>query len=226
MRRRPDPASIYSLTFDCYGTLIDWRAGIESALREIPSLARSDLDRLVHDREFIERELQCGPYRPYGEVLAASLVSAAREQSVALAPDDARTFAASMSTWPPFAESRDALNRLATRYQLAILSNVETRVLEASVRLIDAPIEERITAEQLSSYKPAPAHFETATQRLGLERRRILHVAASLYHDIRPASALGFPVAWVNRDGEELPADLRPDWIVPDLTTLARELGC
>lgn len=226
MRRPPDPDTLYSLTFDCYGTLIDWRAGIERAVGGLAGLARCDLDRLVHDREFIEREIQRGPYRPYGEVLAASLAGAARNQAIAVTTDEARIFAASMPTWPPFAESHGALNRLATRYQLAILSNVETPVLEASVRLIDAPFEELISAEQLCSYKPTPAHFAAAVQRLGLEHRRILHVAASVYHDLRPASALGFHVAWVNRNGEEPPAGLSLDWVVPDLTTLVRELGC
>lgn len=226
MRREPSPDTVYTLTFDCYGTLIDWKTGIEQAARAIASLAGCDLERLVRDREQTERDMQRGPYRPYGEVLATSLVHAARVQAIDVSLADARTFADSMPSWPPFAESHAALNRLATRYQLAILSNVETRVLEASVRLLDAPFEELVTAEQLESYKPAPAHFDAAAERLGLERRRILHVAVSVYHDLRTASAQGFPVAWVNRDDEEPPQDLALDLIVPDLTTLARELGC
>jgi 2-haloacid dehalogenase len=226
MRRRPHPDSIYALTFDCYGTLIDWRRGVERAVREIASLERCDIPTLVDARERMEREIQRGPYQRYDEVLASSLASAAQEQGAPLSADDARRFAASMSTWPPFEETSAAANRLATRFQLAILSNVETRVLEASVRLIDAPFEALITAEQLASYKPAGAHFEAAIEQLGLEPEQILHVAASLYHDVRPASERGFRVAWVNREGATPPADVAIDWTVPDLTTLAIELGC
>ncbi len=226
MRRRPDPDSIYALTFDCYGTLIDWRRGIEGAARSIASLSRCDLDRLVDSRERIEREIQRGAYLPYGEVLATSLARAAAEQGVVVADDDARSFAESMPAWPPFAETSAAVNRLATRFQLAILSNVEARVLERSVQLIRAPFEALITASELASYKPATAHFEAAVEQLNLEREQILHVAASVYHDVRPASELGFRVVWVNREGSEPPKDVEIDWIVPDLASLARELGC
>ncbi len=226
MRRRPDPDSIYALTFDCYGTLIDWRRGVERAAQAIESLARCDVARLVEARERVEREIQRGPYQRYNDVLASSLVSAALEQGVAVSAADARQFAESMTAWPPFDETSQAANRLATRFQLAILSNVETRVLEASARLIDAPFEALITAEQLTSYKPAAAHFEAAIEQLGLAPDQVLHVAASLYHDVRPASAQGFHVAWVNRDAEPLPTDVAIDWTVPDLTSLARELGC
>ncbi len=226
MRRRPDPDSIYALTFDCYGTLIDWRRGVERAAHAIESLARCDIARLVQARERLEREIQRGPYERYDDILASSVVSAAQEQGVTVSAEDARRFSESMSTWPPFAETSQAASRLATRFQLAILSNVETRVLGASVRLIDAPFEALITAEQLASYKPAAAHFDAAIEQLGLVPEQILHVAASLYHDVRPASARGFHVAWVNRDAEPLPTDVAIDWIVPDLMSLALELGC
>jgi 2-haloalkanoic acid dehalogenase type II len=184
-------------------------------------LTGCDLARLVHDRELVERELQRGRYQRYNEVLAQSLVAAARRQDRVVSSADAHRFAASMPSWPPFAESRDALNRLAARYRLAILSNVETEVLAASVRAMGARFDRLITAEMLSSYKPAPAHFETAVEQLGLPKERILHVARSLYHDVEPASRMGWFTAWVNRDAERLPASLVPTWIVPDLSTLA-----
>ena len=222
---RPDPDEIYALTFDCYGTLIDWQSGVRAAAEQAASLHGADLARLVRDRERIERQLQRGPYRRYGEVLAESLILAAREQERVVPSAEARAFADTMSSWPPFAESAPVLRRLAEKYQLAILSNVETRVLEASVRALEAPFEELITPEMLSSYKPERAHFDAALARLGLPKERMLHVACSLYHDIRPASALGWWTAWVNRESEVAPG-VAPSWIVPDLASLAHELGC
>lgn len=223
---RPDPNELYALTFDCYGTLIDWQSGVRAACARTLSLHGCDLAQLARDRELIERDIQRGPYRRYGEVLEQSFVLAARAQQRNVSAEEAHAFAETMPHWPPFRESRAVLTRLAARYQLAILSNVETRVLIDSVRAIEAPFEDLITAEMLSSYKPARSHFDTALVRLGLERERVLHVACSLYHDVRPAAELGWSTAWVNRDGELPPAELEPSWIVPDLSTLARELGC
>jgi 2-haloalkanoic acid dehalogenase type II len=223
---KPDPGGIYALTFDCYGTLIDWQGGVTAACARTPILQGCDLAQLVRDRELVEREIQSGPYRRYDEVLEESLVLAALKQGRGVSAAEARAFVETMPAWPPFEESRAVLKRLAARYQLAILSNVETRVLEASVRALGAPIEDLITAEMLSSYKPKHAHFHAALARLGLEKERILHVACSLYHDVRPALELGWFTAWVNREREPLPPDLRPAWVVPDLSTLARELGC
>lgn len=220
-----DPAEIWTLTFDCYGTLIDWNAGVREAVSSIGSLRGADLARLVRERERAEREIQRGEYLPYGEVLARSLAAAAREQGLEVPPEDARRFAESQGDWPPFAESRVALARLAERWQLAILSNVETQVLERSVRALGAPFELRITAEEVRSYKPAPAHFEAALARLGIGPERVLHVACSLYHDVRPAAAIGMRTAFVDREGEGVPADLAPDLVVPDLRALLVALG-
>lgn len=226
MAKALDLDSIYSLSFDCYGTLIDWRRGVAEAASAHPALAGVDLARLVRDRERIEREIQRGPYLPYGEVVARSVAEAARLQGRELPVDEARAFAASQSRWPPFAESRAVLAILAERWQLAILSNVEDEVLRASVRLLAAPIEELVTAEQLRSYKPRPAHFEAALSRLGIGKQNLLHVACSLYHDVRPAREMGIAVAWIDRDGEGMPGDVEPEIVVPDLTSLARALGC
>ena len=221
-----DPNEIYTLTFDCYGTLIDWQRGVREAAAAIESLRNADLPRLVRDRERIEREVQRGPYQPYGAVLAQSLIAAAREQALVVAEEDALRFARTQASWPSFEESHAVLTRLAERWQLAILSNVETRVLAASVDLLDAPFEALVTAEELRSYKPSRPHFDAALARLGVENRRILHVAASLYHDVRPASALGFRTAWIDRENEGRAEDVAPDLSVPDLTALAQVLGC
>ena len=225
MGRAFDPGEIWTLTFDCYGTLIDWRTGVREALAAIPSLRAADVARLVRDRERVEREIERGEYLPYGEVLARSLFAAAREQGIAVTEGEARLFADSQGAWPPFAESREALARLAERWQLAILSNVETRVLERSVRALGAPFELLVTAEDVRSYKPARAHFEAALARLGVGPERVLHVACSLYHDVRPAAAIGMRTAFVDREGEGTPPDLAPDVAAPDLRALVAALG-
>jgi 2-haloacid dehalogenase len=224
MAPKLDPDEIYTLTFDCYGTLIDWKRGVREAVADIESLRDADVDRLILDRERIERDIQRGPYRLYREVLAESLIGAAREQSIEVDPVRARRFAETQAEWPPFDESRSALARLAERFQLAILSNVEDEVLRASVERLGAPFEELVTAEQLRSYKPAPAHFEAALARLGIEKERILHVACSEYHDIRPARGLGFRTAWIDREGRAPQTGSNADLVVPDLTSLAREI--
>jgi len=224
LRRKLDADDLYTLTFDCYGTLIDWLQGVRTWARACRALRAADLVRLVRDRDAADRELTLEPYRPYREVLAESISRAAGLQGIELPGEAAAGFAASMPAWPPFEESRPALALLAERFQLAILSNVEAAVLERSMALLGAPFELALTAEELRSYKPAEAHFREARARLNLPRKRILHVACSTYHDVRPASRLGWRTAWINRENEPLPEDLEPDLVVPDLSSLAQVL--
>ena len=223
-----DPGSIDALTFDCYGTLIDWYGGIRGAVAEMPSLAGLDqraLERLLADRERSEAELEAESYLPYDEVLRQSMLAAAREQR--REPSDAELdgFAASIARWPAHPDSPGALARLAGRYRLAILSNILTATLEQSVKLLGVEFEALVTAEELRSYKPATPHFTEGLRRLDLSSDRVLHVAASLYHDVRPARELGWRVVWVDRLGEGLPSDLTgdagPTAVVPDVAALA-----
>ena len=188
-------------------------------------LAGADLDRLVRDRDAADRSLTAEAYRPYGEVLRASITSAAAGQGIELTGEEAAGFAASMSAWPPFEETPGALAALSRRYRLAILSNVENSVLARSVAALGAPFELTVTAEDLHSYKPAEAHFHEAAARLDLTPGQILHVACSTYHDIRPARRLGWHTAWVDREDELLPEGLGMDLKLPDLSSLVRVLG-
>jgi 2-haloalkanoic acid dehalogenase type II len=219
------------LTFDCYGTLIDWLGGISAAVRTIPSLYGCDFEQLVRDRDALDKELVFGrfepygkPYVPYGELLAASLHAAAARQGREITEREMETFVASMATWPPFAESSTCLRRLASRYRLAILSNVETRVLESSIALLDAPFEFFVTAQEIRSYKPWTQHFTDALIRGHVRKERVLHVACSLFHDVRPALLLGWHVAFANRENEPVPSDARPDLVVPNLAALCEAL--
>ena len=218
------PPGFDALTFDCYGTLIDWRLGIAQATGRIPGLAGCDFERLVCDRERVEREMEAGPYRPYGEILSESLRRCALAQGREVSTEDAAGFARGMAEWPAFGDSAPALRRLGVRHRLAILSNVETRILRESVARIGVGFELLITAQDLRSYKPARAHFDAAIHRLRLPKERVLHVAASVFHDIRPASTLGWATAWVNREGDVRPSDVAPRWEIPDLESLADRL--
>jgi 2-haloalkanoic acid dehalogenase type II len=216
---------VEALTFDCYGTLIDWYGGVREAARASPSLVGLELGRFVRDRDAEDRVLIQGPYRPYAEVLALSAQRAAAAQGRVLPEAEARAFAASQGAWPPFDESRAALARLGRRFRLAILSNVDTAILARSVELLGGPFEFTLTAQELGSYKPRPAHWEAALTRLGLPPSRVLHVGCSLFHDMRPAAARGIPTAFVNRDGEPLAPGDAPTLVLSDLASLCDVLG-
>jgi 2-haloalkanoic acid dehalogenase type II len=225
MPRTLDPDSIRALTFDCYGTLIDWLGGVRAAVASIDSLAGCDLERLLVEREVAEAELEAGDFQTYDLVLARSLRDAARLQGRAVTAEQAAAFADSVGDWEPFPDSRPMLQRLAARYQLAILSNVEPSALERSIERLGAPFAVTVTAGEIGSYKPARPHFDEGLRRLGLPVERVLHCANSLFHDVQPALRLGWNVAWVNREAKALPPDTEPHLVVPDLAGLARALG-
>jgi 2-haloacid dehalogenase len=221
----PEPDT---LTFDCYGTLIDWERGIADALG--PILARHgrplDEDDLLERYALIESALEAGPYLPYREVLRRALDAFGNALGFAPTSDEREALGGSVADWPAFADSPDALAKLKTRYRLVILSNVDDDLFAASAGRLGVAFDDVITAQQVGSYKPALRNFEVAIERVG-PRDRILHVAQSLFHDIAPARAVGLRAVWVNRragrpgPGATAPSDARPEAEVPDLRTLA-----
>jgi 2-haloalkanoic acid dehalogenase type II len=219
------PNELEVLTFDCYGTLVDWLGGVRAALAELPGLAGCDLERVVRDRDELDREEVLAPYAPYGEKLGRTLRGAALRQGRELGDDEVRRFVESMPSWPPFPDAAPSLRRLRARHRLLVLSNVETRVLEATLARLGAPVEGFVTAEQVRSYKPARAHWDEALRRTKAPRERVMHVAQSLFHDVRPALELGWRVAWVDRQDEPLPSGVRPQLVVKDLRELADRLA-
>jgi 2-haloacid dehalogenase len=208
-------------TFDCYGTLIDWERGIQDALIELwPDADPEQLLSRYHD---IEPKVQEGSSRPYREVMAETLRRIASEEGLALPAGEEGKLAASLPSWPPFPEVKSALSDLRSRgWKMAILSNTDPDLLQASVALIGVPVDLRVTATEAGSYKPAPGHWERFFEASGADRDRHVHVGASLFHDIEPAAELGLRTVWINRLGEatNLPRDVE----LTDLTELAETL--
>jgi len=200
------------ITFDCYGTLIDWERGIRDAFAAVAAAIRRpvNLDAALALYVETEAQVEAEPYRRYREVLRETATRIAARLEWRLPESRAGFLAESMPAWPPFPDTNRGLVRLdQAGYRLGILSNVDDELLAWSRRHLSAGFEIVVTAEQAGSYKPAPAHFTMARDRIG--GRRWLHAAQSYFHDVVPARALGIRVAWVNRHGERAPDGGRPD---------------
>jgi 2-haloacid dehalogenase/putative hydrolase of the HAD superfamily len=214
------------VTFDCYGTLIDWEDGIASAFaREAAEdgvvLERSRIVAAYHE---LEPDVEAFEYRPYRDVLTATAIRVAQRLGWPLTEDRARFLPESLPRWKPFPDTNTALRRLAAAgHRLGILSNVDDDLLGETRRHFRVPFDVVVTAQQVRSYKPAPAHFVEARRRIG--GARWLHAAQSFFHDVVPARELGIPVAWINRKAEKPLDDVPPDAELRDLIELADWLG-
>jgi 2-haloacid dehalogenase len=223
---------ISHLTFDCYGTLIDWERGILAATQPVLARLGASVSPEAILRSYVQHEarLEAQGWRAYREVLAGVMIALAGDFGVPLPEAQSGTLASSLPLWPPFPDTEAALERLSTRFRLVILSNTDDSLFAETQKRLPVPFATVITAEQVKSYKPGPAHFHEALRRLEVPAARILHVAQSLYHDHVPARQLGFNTAWVNRPsllpgtGLAPTASVRPDLVVPDLATLAAQL--
>jgi 2-haloacid dehalogenase len=206
-------------TFDCYGTLIDWNGGIRRELARI--FGEGDADRLLARYHELEPELEHDGTLTYRGVLTRALERLAGEEGATLTEPDA--LARSLPSWKPFPEVRASLeDARACGWKLAILSNTDPDFIEASKERIGVPFEETVVASEIGSYKPGHKHWEEFFFRTGADRNRHVHVAASLFHDIRPAEQLGMPTIWINRLKET--AGPQPDRELPDLRGLADTL--
>jgi 2-haloacid dehalogenase/putative hydrolase of the HAD superfamily len=211
------------VTFDCYGTLIDWERGIVAAFRREaePDGVRIDPDALLRGYHEVEPLIEAEAYRVYRDVLTETARRLAPRLGWRLSADRARFLAESLPSWPVFPDTNPALERLAAAgYRLGILSNVDDDLLAATRRHFTVTFELVVTAQQVGAYKPGRPHFDTARGRIG-EGPRWLHAAQSYFHDVRPARALGIPVAWINRKGEVSPDGDRPDRELRTLAELA-----
>ncbi len=217
------------LTFDCYGTLIDWETGIVTAMTE--ALGEHPREQLLELFGRHEHEAEV-PYRLYREVLAETLRKVAAELGVGVTAEQTDAFGASVADWPPFSDSGDALRRLQTQFLLGVITNCDDDLFALSEEKLGVRFDYVITAEQVGSYKPDLANFHYAHHRIGVPREQILHVAQSLFHDHVPAKQLGMTTVFINRratrgggDGATPPADVKPDATFPDMAAFAADAG-
>jgi 2-haloacid dehalogenase len=188
-------------TFDCYGTLVDWDGGIGGELGRL--LGEEHHARLLARYHELEPQLQREGALSYREVMARALDSLAGEESVELPEGERDALARSLPSWPVFAEAPDALGEARRRgWRLAILSNSDRDLIEASIRAIGVRIDVAIVAGEIGSYKPAHAHWDVFFGSTHASHERHVHVAASLFHDVAPANELGLHSVWINRLGE------------------------
>jgi 2-haloalkanoic acid dehalogenase type II len=195
------------ITFDCYGTLIDWEGGIGTAFARAAAADARPLDRtqVLQAYAEIEPKVEAASYRRYHDVLTETAQRVAERLGWPLSRERARFLPQSLPDWPPFADTNPALERLVVAgYSLGILSNIDDDLLGGTRRHFTVTFDLIVTAQQVGSYKPAHAHFTEARQRLA--DKRWLHAAQSYFHDVIPARALGIPIAWINRK-HEAPSD-------------------
>jgi 2-haloacid dehalogenase len=221
------------LTFDCYGTLIDWEAGILAGLR-VPLTAHgvdAQDDPVLEAFARHEAEVEAGPYRPYREVLGEVLEAMLGHFGKQATLEERATFGGSVVDWPTFPDSVAALARLHERFKLGVITNCDDDLFTASEAKLGLKFDWLVTAQQAKRYKPNPRGFELMFERVGLPPARILHVAQSLFHDHVPAKRLGLSTVWVDRRGGRAgsgatpPATATPDLTVPDMATLASMAG-
>jgi 2-haloacid dehalogenase len=220
---------VEALTFDCYGTLIDWEAGLIEAFRAV-----LDAHGVGHDTGDVltrfahhEAAAEAGPYRRYREVLALALRRVAAELGVEPTAEETERFSRSVEDWPAFPDSADALERLKRRFRLGVLTNCDDDLFAASNRRLGVGFDWVVTAQQVGSYKPDERNFQALLERVGLAPERLVHVAQSLYHDHVPAKRLGLTTVWIDRrhdrpgGGATPPAEASPDATFPDMASFA-----
>ena len=220
------PKEIKWVTFDVYGTLIDWEKGVLDAFqkeadRDGFTLDKNELIPMFHE---ISRDVEGGSYELYAEVLRRTAVEMAKRMGWPLEPSRAGFLPASVERWPAFRESNPNIAKFVKKFQTGLISNVDDKLLGQTRRHINHDYELVVTAQQVRSYKPDPAHFKEFARRIG-GKKGWVHVASSYYHDIEPCLKDKVPVVWVNRHGEQLEGRKKPDAEVSSLLEAAKLLG-
>jgi 2-haloacid dehalogenase len=189
------------ITFDCYGTLIDWETGILSCLRPLLEKRGAQLsdDELLRLYGELEAAAEAGEYHSYRDVLREVVRGFGQRLGFEASALEQDSLPSSIATWMPFPDTVNALKRLHSRFQLAIISNIDDDLFAASARQLGVEFDQVITAAQAGAYKPSPTIFRLAQQKLGVSTREWLHAGQSMYHDVIPASSLGISTVWVSR---------------------------
>ena len=216
------------ISFDCYGTLVDWETGITAAVGEVlesRGIHRSKAEILALYAD-AEPKVQASPgYMEYRLVLRGVMGQIGSELGFQCTESELNCLVDTLPEWPIFPDVTDALNTLKARYKLAVISNVDDDLFARTAESLNVDFDAVVTAEKVRSYKPNLRNFDVARVRMAVEKERWLHVAESLYHDIGPANQLGIACVWVNRadrGGATRHSDAVPNLTVPDLETLAR----
>lgn len=223
----PIPKNVTFVTFDVYGTLIDWETGIYEAFakeaeRDGFEIDRAQLIGLFHE---ISREIEGGSYELYAEVLRRTAIEIAKRLEWPLEPSRSGFLPDSVQRWKPFKETGTQLQKLAKKYKLGLLSNIDDKLLGQTRRHIPIDFDLVVTAQQVRSYKPEPAHFTECARRVG-GKRGWVHVTSSYYHDVAPCLKQRVPVVWVNRTKEALESSQKkPTLEVTSLKEAAKKLG-
>jgi len=215
------------ITFDCYGTLIDWEGGIRKALKKLAEKNGFDLDLTNISDKYIKAELEveAEQYRKYHEVLQLSAKKLLKQMGFDISDENALDFADSIYNWQPFQETHDILAKLKRKgYKLIILSNIDNEIIKKSIELMAIDFDGLVTAEEVGSYKPAHGHWQEMLRRFNAQKEEVLHVAASYIHDIIPAKEQGFDAIWINRSKEQPTREIRPDLEFKDLRPLPEAL--
>jgi 2-haloacid dehalogenase len=221
------PKQISLVTFDVYGTLIDWETGVYEAFRKEAARDGFTIDReeLIRNFHEIEREIEGGSYELYAEVLRRTAVEIARRLDWPLEPSRSGFLPDSVQRWPPFKETNTQLNKVTKRFATGLISNIDDKLLGQTRRHIPHDFDLVVTAQQVRSYKPDMAHFNECARRMG-GKKGWVHISASLYHDVEPCAKNKIPVIWVNRKKEQLePGQKKPTAEAKSLLEAVKLLG-
>jgi 2-haloacid dehalogenase len=223
-----------TISFDCYGTLIDWESGILPVLRAVLASHDQDLPDAAILKLYgeFEAKAESGPYQSYRDVLQAVVRAFADRFRFQASSAEIRALAESVRAWPPFPDTVAALAQLRKRYKLVVISNIDNDLFAETRKFLNVEFNAVITAEQARSYKPSLNNFQLALRTLAISPDRLLHAAQSVYHDVVPARSLGISTVWVNRKSARpgigavrasaaTPSEKHPDLEVPDLASLA-----
>ena len=235
-----DYGAFDALTFDCYGTLIDWETGLLAAIRSVVPVGGGGTNHgtrngttdetLLEEYANAEATMEAGPYLRYRTIVGGGIVAVARAHGIEPPADDIARLGGSVADWPAFPDSHDALARLKTRFRLGVLTNCDDDLFAASNARLRVEFDWIVTAQQVGSYKPDKRNFAALVDRLGADgvhQSRILHVAQSLFHDHEPAQRLGFRTVWIDRRqdrtgaGATPLANARPDATFPSMAAFA-----
>jgi 2-haloacid dehalogenase/putative hydrolase of the HAD superfamily len=221
------PKTVSFVTFDVYGTLIDWDTGVYEAFaaegeRDGFTVDRDELIPLFHE---VQQQIQAGSYELYAEVLRRTAVQIAKQLGWPLEPSRSGFLPDSVHRWKPFKETNSVLTKVAKGHKVGLISNIDDKLLGQTRRHIPLDFDLVVTAQQVRSYKPDPAHFTEAERRIGTKKGWV-HVGASYYHDVEPSLKKKIPVIWVNRTKQQLePGQKKPDAEVSNLKEAAKLLG-